>query len=250
MQAAGLPATLDAITALQRDPQRYLGFVEVHIEQGPVLNELDLPLGVVSSINGSLRYLGEVQGTASHAGTTPMDRRRDAVCAVAELALFVERRAAATPDAVGTVGMLNVPAGSINVVPGRCHFSLDLRATTNAVRDDMGAAVRAELDRICSSRGVACTLEQTLAASAAPSAPAWQQRWEAAVQALGLPVFRMPSGAGHDAMKLHELMPQAMLFLRGGNAGISHNPLETITADDAELCVAAFLNLLEGLAEA
>jgi N-carbamoyl-L-amino-acid hydrolase len=247
MQAAGLPATLPAIHALQRDPQRYLGFVEVHIEQGPVLNELDLPLGVVTSINGSLRYLGEVVGTASHAGTTPMDRRRDAACAVAELALFVERRAAATPDAVGTMGLLNVPSGSINVVPGRCEFSLDLRATTNAVRDELGAAVRAGLERICSSRGVSGTLEQTLSASAAPSDAAWQQRWERAVQRLGLPVFRMPSGAGHDAMKLHEVMPQAMLFLRGGNAGISHNPLETITADDAELCVAAFMNLLEGL---
>ncbi len=250
MRAAGLPATLPAIQALQRDPARYLGFVEVHIEQGPVLNELDLPLGVVTSINGSLRYLGEVIGTASHAGTTPMDRRRDAACAVAELALFVERRAAATPDAVGTVGLLNVPAGSINVVPGRCQFSLDLRATTNAVRDELGAAVRAELAAICGRRSLACRLEETLAAAAAPSDPVWLQRWEAAVQRLGLPVFRLPSGAGHDAMKLHELMPQAMLFLRGGNAGISHNPLETITADDAELCVAAFLNLLEGLAPA
>jgi N-carbamoyl-L-amino-acid hydrolase len=185
---------------------------------------------------------------ASHAGTTPMGRRRDAACAVAELALFVEQRAAAVPDVVGTIGLLQVPNGSINVVPGRCSFSLDLRATTNAARDALAADVRAELARICERRGVAFTLEQTLAASAAPSATAWQQRWEAAVQQLGLPVFRMPSGAGHDAMKLHELMPQAMLFLRGGNSGISHNPLETITADDTELCVAAFTNLLESLA--
>jgi N-carbamoyl-L-amino-acid hydrolase len=248
MQTAGLPATLGAIAALRREPAHYLGFVEVHIEQGPVLNELDLPLGVVTSINGSLRYTGEVIGTASHAGTTPMDRRRDAACAVAELALFVEKRAAAVPDVVGTVGMLNVPSGSINVVPGRCQFSLDLRATTNAARDALGADVRAELALVCQRRGVAFTLEETLAASAAPSAPAWQQRWASALQRLGLPVFRMPSGAGHDAMKLHEVMPQAMLFLRGGNAGISHNPLETITADDAELCIAAFMNLLEGLA--
>jgi N-carbamoyl-L-amino-acid hydrolase len=248
MQAAGLPATLEAIAAERRDPARYLGFVEVHIEQGPVLNELDLPLGIVTSINGSLRYLGEVQGMASHAGTTPMDRRRDAACAVAELALFVEKRAGAVPDVVGTVGQLQVPAGSINVVPGRCEFSLDLRATTDEARDALGADVRDELRRICTERGLAFQLEQTLAASAAPSAPAWQARWEAAVQRLGLPVFRMPSGAGHDAMKLHEVMPQAMLFLRGGNSGISHNPLETITADDTELCVAAFMNLLEGLA--
>jgi N-carbamoyl-L-amino-acid hydrolase len=248
MQAAGLPGTLESIAALERDPARYLGFVEVHIEQGPVLNELDLPLGVVTSINGSVRYLGEVQGMASHAGTTPMDRRRDAAAAVAELVLYVEQRAGSVPDVVGTVGQLEVPAGSINVVPGRCRFSLDLRATTNAARDALAADVQAALARICERRGLAFTLEPTMAASAAPSHPAWQARWERAVQALGLPVFRMPSGAGHDAMKLHERMPQAMLFMRGGNSGISHNPLETITADDTELCVAAFQRLLDDLA--
>jgi N-carbamoyl-L-amino-acid hydrolase len=259
MQAAGLPATLEAIQALKREPSRYLGFVEVHIEQGPVLAELDLPLGVVTSINGSQRFLGEVVGVASHAGTTPMDRRRDAACAVAELMLYVERRAALAPVVVGqdqesagvtvgTVSQLQVPGASINVVPGRCQFSLDLRATTDAARDALVADVLAELQRICAARNLIYRLERTLVAAAAPSAPAWQQRWEEAVRALGLPVFRMPSGAGHDAMKLHELMPQAMLFVRGGNAGISHNPLETITADDAELCVAAFTQLLEGLA--
>jgi N-carbamoyl-L-amino-acid hydrolase len=185
---------------------------------------------------------------ASHAGTTPMDRRRDAATAVAELALFVEKRAAAVPDVVGTIGMLQVPGGSINVVPGRCHFSLDLRATTNAARDALAADVVAGLKVICERRGLGFTLEETLRASAAPSAPAWQARWEAAVQSQGLPVLRMPSGAGHDAMKLHEVMPQAMLFLRGLNSGISHNPLESISNDDAELCVRAFQHLLEQLA--
>jgi beta-ureidopropionase / N-carbamoyl-L-amino-acid hydrolase len=248
MKSAGLPGTLEAIGALRRDAARYLGFVEVHIEQGPVLNALDLPLGIVTSINGSRRFLGEVIGMASHAGTTPMGQRRDAACAVAELILFLEKRAAAVPDVVATVGMLQVPSGSINVVPGRCTFSLDLRATTNAARDALAADAQAELARICEARGLRFTLEQTLAVDAAPSAPAWQQRWEAAVRQLGLPVFRLPSGAGHDAMKLHELMPQAMLFQRGGNAGISHNPLETITVDDTELCVAAFMNLVESLA--
>ncbi|MGA0610199.1 2-oxo-4-hydroxy-4-carboxy-5-ureidoimidazoline decarboxylase [Caldimonas sp. KR1-144] len=247
MRGAGLPATLEAIGALRRDPSRYLGFVEVHIEQGPVLDELDLPLGIVTSINGSVRYVGEVIGMASHAGTTPMGRRRDAACAVAELALFVERRAAAVPDVVGTVGMLEVPAGSINVVPGRCRFSLDLRATTNEARNALAADVTAELKRICDARGLHFRLERTMIAAAAPSAPAWQQRWERAVESLGLPVFRMPSGAGHDAMKLHEVMPQAMLFTRGQNSGISHNPLESITADDAELAVAAFARLLDEL---
>ena len=245
MRSAGLDPA--GIAALRRDPARYLGFVEVHIEQGPVLDELDLPLGVVTSINGSVRCLGEVVGMASHAGTTPMDRRRDAATAVAELALFVEERASAQPHLVGTVGQLEVPNGSINVVPGRCRFSLDLRATTDEARDALARDVVAELGRICLRRGLHHTLEETLRVSAAPSAPAWQARWEAAVRALGLPVHRMPSGAGHDAMKLHERMPQAMLFVRGGNAGISHNPLETITNHDAQLCVEAFQHLLEHL---
>ena len=247
MHAAGLPGTLETIAACKRDPADYLGFVEAHIEQGPVLNDLDLPLGVVTSINGSLRYVGEVTGMACHAGTTPMDCRRDAATAVAELALYLERRAAAAPHLVGTMGMLQVPAGSINVVPGRCQFSLDIRATTNAVRDACANDVLAELEAICERRGLHWRVEETLRAAAAPSAPAWQLRWEHAVAATGLPVHRMPSGAGHDAMKLHEVMPQAMLFLRGGNSGISHNPLEEISNDDAELCVRAFQNLLEAL---
>jgi N-carbamoyl-L-amino-acid hydrolase len=247
MRAAGLPGTLDAIAALTRDPARYLGFVEVHIEQGPVLNELDLPLGVVTSINGSVRYLGEVVGMASHAGTTPMDRRRDAAVAVAELAIYLEKRAAAVPEVVGTMGQLEVPAGSINVVPGRCRFSLDIRATTDAARDACAADVLAELDRICQARGLAHRVEETLRAAAAPSDTAWQRRWENAVAALGLPAHRMPSGAGHDAMKLHEVMPQAMLFVRGLNSGISHNPLESSTSDDIELAVRAFRHLLDQL---
>ena len=110
------------------------------------------------------------------------------------------------------------------------------------------ADIRAALQAICERRGLHFKLEETMRAAAAPSAPAWQQRWERAVEALGLPVFNMPSGAGHDAMKLHEVMPQAMLFMRGQNAGISHNPLEAITDVDAELCVRAFQQLLEQLA--
>jgi len=236
------------IPALQRDPSKYLGFVEVHIEQGPVLTELDLPLGIVTSINGSVRYLGEVIGMASHAGTTPMDRRRDAAAAVAELILFAEQRAAKDGDSVATVGMLEVPSGSINVVPGRCKFSLDLRAPNNAQRDALANDVLAALKEICERRSVRHTLEETMRAAAAPSAPEWQRRWEQAVDALGVPLFRMPSGAGHDAMKLHEVMPQAMLFVRGINSGISHNPLESSTNDDMQLAVQAFQLLLDNLA--
>jgi len=248
MRNAGLPATMKAIGAVQRDPARYAGFIEVHIEQGPVLNERGLPLGIVTSINGSLRYLGEVVGMASHAGTTPMGTRRDAATAVAELALYLEERARKAPNLVGTMGILTVPNGSTNVVPGRCQFTLDIRATTNDVRDACANDVLDALKAICAKRGLSYRIEETMRAAAAPSAPAWQARWERAVESLGLPVFRMPSGAGHDAMKLHEVMPQAMLFVRGENAGISHNPLESSTSDDMQLAVEAFAHVLNELA--
>lgn len=247
MQHAGL--CVDDIPRLKRNAADYLGFVEVHIEQGPVLNELDLPLGVVTSINGGVRFIAEMIGTASHAGTTPMDRRRDAAVAVAELALYIEQRAAQDGDSVGTIGLLNVPGGSINVVPGRCQFSLDLRAPTDPQRDALVSDVIAQLGQIAARRGLRYTLEESMRAAAAPSAPAWQHHWERAVDAVGVPVFRMPSGAGHDAMKLHEIMPQAMLFVRGQNSGISHNPLESTTNNDIELAVNAFSQLLEQLAE-
>ena len=242
MKHAGLK--IEDIPKLTRNAAEYVGFVEVHIEQGPVLNELDIPLGVVTSINGSVRFVGEVVGMASHAGTTPMNRRRDAATAVAELALFVEKRAAQQPNLVGTIGMLTVPNGSINVVPGRCQFSLDLRATTNTLRDSLMHDVLAELKAICERRGLHYTLEETMRASAAPSNAKLQASWEQAVQSLGVPVFHLPSGAGHDAMKLHEVMPQAMLFVRGQNAGISHNPLESTTSDDMQLAIDAFMHLL------
>ena len=242
---AGL--TPDDIPALRREPGHYLGFVEIHIEQGPVLCEMDLPLGVVTSINASVRYLCEMTGMASHAGTTPMNRRRDAATAVAELALFVEQRAARDGDSVATIGQWQVPHGSINVVPGHCLFSLDMRAPTDAQRDALARDILAEFHAIAERRGLRCHSEQTSSAAAAPSDPAWQQRWEKAVNALGLPVFRLPSGAGHDAMKLHAILPQAMLFVRGQNAGISHNPLESTTADDMQLAVEAFSHVLRQL---
>jgi N-carbamoyl-L-amino-acid hydrolase len=254
MKQAGLK--IEDIPQLARNAANYLGFIEVHIEQGPVLNELDIPLGIVTSINGSVRLMGEVVGMASHAGTTPMNSRRDAATAVSELALYVEKRAAElnassakaqaqSPEAcVGTIGMLTVPNGSVNVVPGRCQFSLDLRATTNAMRDRLLHDVTAELQAICERRGLHHTLEETMRASAAPSDAKLQALWENAVQALGVPQFHLPSGAGHDAMKLHEIMPQAMLFVRGQNAGISHNPLEATTSDDMQLAVDAFMHVL------
>ena len=188
MHQAGLCP--DDIASLRRDPTEYLGFVEVHIEQGPVLNALNLPLGIVTSINASARYTGEVTGTACHAGTTPMDQRSDAACAVAEFVLACESRAARDGDSVATVGQLSVPNGSINVVPGRCQFSLYLRAPSNAQRDALQADLLRALDDICAQRKVSHHITESMRASAAPSAPDWQQRWENAVTSLGLPIYR------------------------------------------------------------
>jgi N-carbamoyl-L-amino-acid hydrolase len=199
-----------------------------------------MPLGIVTSINGSVRFLGELTGTASHAGTSPMDQRHDAVAAFAEWAVYVEQRARQDGDSVATVGMLSVPQGSINVVPGVVKFSLDMRAPSDAQRDALAADILNKLHQVCGQRSIHCTLEETVRASAAPSDAGLQSRWEAAVKHLGLPLQHLPSGAGHDAMKMHQAMPQAMLFVRGENQGISHNPLECTTADDIQLAVQAF----------
>ena len=232
------------IGRIRRDPSKYLGFIEIHVEQGPVLHHMHLPLGIVTSINGSVRYVVKITGTASHAGTSPMNQRQDAVAAFAQWAVYAEQRARQDGDSVATIGMLNVPQGSINVVPGACHFSLDMRAPNDAQRDALAHDILQHLRDICTARGVQCEWEETVRAAAAPSDAGLQSRWENALAHLGLPIHRMPSGAGHDAMKMHQVMPQAMLFVRGENQGISHNPLECTTADDMQLAIDAFFFLI------
>lgn len=247
MRAAGLPGDIDTIATLRRDASRYLGFVEVHIEQGPVLAEKGLPLGVVSSINAGARYVCTAGGLAEHAGTTPMGMRRDALLAAAEISLLVERRASQESGLVGTVGQMEVPGGSVNVIPGECRFTLDLRAPTDAQRDALVADVLAGAQEIAARRQITLECNEAMRVAAAPSDPVWQARWARAVGSLGQPVFCLNSGAGHDAMKLHTIMPQAMLFVRGGNRGISHNPLEIVSEEDATLAVQAFDALLDDL---
>lgn len=245
MQAAGLPGTLASIQTIKRDPSQYLAFVEVHIEQGPVLCEKALPLGIVTSINAGVRGTCKTIGLAGHAGTTPMSMRQDAMLAAAEISLMAEKRACADEGSVATVGQIQVPGGSINVIPGECVFTLDMRAPTDAQRDALVNDIVRQAHEIASQRHVQFEYTEVMRASAAPSDPVWQARWEQAVAKIGQPIFRLNSGAGHDAMKMHTIMPQAMLFVRGGNRGISHNPLEIITAEDAKLVVNAFEALLE-----
>lgn len=233
-----------AIPAIARDPASLLGFFEIHIEQGPVLLEHGLALGVVTAIAGSSRYLVELTGLASHAGTTPMNMRKDAAAAAAEIVLLVEQRCNQASSLVGTVGQLQVPNGSVNVIPGHCKLSLDIRAADDAVRL---AAVKDVLDgiaAICARRQIEPRIEQIVSASAAPCAPWLMDQLGAAVERAGLPRYDLPSGAGHDAMAIAAVTDVAMLFTRCGNGGISHNRLETMTADDAEIAAQVVLDFL------
>ncbi|MEH6435162.1 allantoate amidohydrolase [Massilia sp. DD77] len=236
-----------AIPAIARDPAALLGFVEVHIEQGPVLLERGLPLGVVTAIAGSSRYLVELGGVASHAGTTPMGMRRDAAAAAAEIVLLVEQRCAGRGALVGTVGQLEVPAGSVNVVPGACRLSLDIRAPDDAQRLAAVDDILAGISAICARRGIEERLWKLVEAEAVPCAPRLMDRLGAALERAGLPRFDLPSGAGHDAMRMAQVTEVAMLFTRCGNGGISHNPLETMTADDAEIAGQVLLDFLRRL---
>jgi N-carbamoyl-L-amino-acid hydrolase len=144
--------------------------------------------------------------------------------------------------------MLQVPSGSINVIPGRCNFSLDVRAPSDPQRDRAVADILEHVEQVCSRRGIGKRVDTLMSVPAAPSDPGLQAAWEQVVGHFGLPVHRMSSGAGHDAMRMALLCPQAMLFLRCGNGGISHNPLETVTADDAQLAVESIERMLEFLA--
>jgi hydantoinase/carbamoylase family amidase len=237
-----------AIPAIARDPSKLLGYVEVHIEQGPVLLEKGLPLGVVTAIAGSSRYLVDLAGLASHAGTTPMPMRRDAAAAAAEIVLLVESRCAGSKSGggslVGTVGQLQVPDGSVNVIPGRCRLSLDIRAASDPGRIAAVKDIMDGIQAICERRGIEFGVEQLVDAAAAPCAPRLMDQLGEAVQRAGLPRFELLSGAGHDAMAMAAITEVAMLFTRCGNGGISHNPLETMTADDADIAARVLLDFL------
>ena len=233
-----------AIAGIARDPTQLLGYVEIHIEQGPVLLTRGLPVGIVTAIAGSCRYQVDLRGTASHAGTTPMSMRRDAATAAAQIILYVEQRCSEYDSLVGTVGQLHVPGGSVNVIPGACQFSLDIRAADDAVRDAAVADILREITVICATRRIDASIRELLRAAAAPCAPWLMEQLCAATERAGVPAFRLPSGAGHDAMLMARVTDVAMLFTRCGNGGISHNPLETMTADDADLSARIFLDFL------
>jgi OHCU decarboxylase len=244
---AGAGHDIAAIPALARDPAQLLGFVEVHIEQGPVLLERGLPLGVVTAIAGSSRFLVELAGLASHAGTTPMSMRKDAAAAAAEIVLLVEARCRDRGSLVGTVGQLQVPNGSVNVIPGQCNLSLDIRAADDVVRLEAVADILAGVEAICTRRQVEAAVRKVVEASAAPCSRRLMALLGDALERAGLPRFELLSGAGHDAMAMAAITEVAMLFTRCGNGGISHNRLETMTADDADVAAVVLLDFFRGL---
>lgn len=245
LHAAGHDA--DAIAAMARDPATLLGYLEVHIEQGPVLLKQNLPVGIVTSIAGSSRYVVEITGVASHAGTTPMDMRKDAAVAAAEIVVYVEQRCSQVPALVGTVGQLQVPGGSVNVIPNSCVFSLDIRAEQDAVREQAVEAVLNHIGQVCARRGMEFSITKLMSAAAVHCAPPLMKQLVKSTASAGVPIWKLPSGAGHDAMVMAKITEVAMLFTRCGNGGISHNPLETMSADDADLSAQIFLDFLRNL---
>ncbi|MCS6765971.1 MAG: allantoate amidohydrolase [Candidatus Protistobacter heckmanni] len=244
----GKPLTHADIPAAAYRRQEVKAFVEVHIEQGPVLLRNSLPLGIVTAISGATRLMVEVEGMAGHAGTTPMNMRQDAAAAAAEIVLAVEKRCSGKAGLVGTVGQLGVPNGATNVVPGKAVLSIDIRAGEDAERQAAVADVLEEIKSIAARRKVKINTRKTHDAPSVPCAPSLQRRWQAALEACGQPVMYLPSDAGHDAMAMAAVADVAMLFVRCGNGGISHNPLETMTAEDAAAAARVFAMFVESFA--
>lgn len=225
----------NAITSLARDPAATLGFIEVHIEQGPVLLSEDRALGVVSAIAASTRFQMGVEGLAGHAGTVPMGLRQDALAASAEMLLAIERIAQTRADTVATVGRIEAQPGAINVIPGQVAFTLDARAPSNTLRDQLCAELQSACSAIAQRRGVRLTAHVLQQLNAATCAPHLMQQLETSLTRCALPTRILPSGAGHDAMVMGALTDMAMLFVRCGNGGISHHSDEIMTAEDAAL---------------
>ena len=241
----------DALKAFGGDPDRLraargrglAAFVELHIEQGPVLEAEGLPLGVVSAINGATRFDVAVSGMAGHAGAVPMNLRHDALAAAAEMILGVEQRARAEEELVATVGRLDVEHGAVNVIPGLTRFSIDIRAPRDERRRRAVADVAAALDAVAARRGVALKLVQTHEASAYVCDAKIIAGLTAAVEAIAQKPRLLPSGAGHDTMVMGQLCPAGMLFVRC-KGGVSHNPLESIAAEDCEIALAALMRFV------
>ena len=224
-----------------RGNEDLIGYCELHIEQGPVLERLDSPVGVVTGIAGQTRARVGFEGEAGHAGTVPMSGRRDALCAASEFVLAAEQTAGDEPEAVATVGELEVHPGANNVIPGRVYLSLDLRHGKDRVRQRLRDTLHEKAEEISAARGCEMRWQVVQENGALPTDPELSALLQRAASGPGgQDVPRLPSGAGHDAAPISAITPIAMLFVRC-EEGISHNPAESVTKDD----VAAALETMD-----
>jgi len=230
LRAFGLaPEKLPEVRKEKRD---VLAYAELHIEQGPVLEAEGLPVGVVTAINGFSRLRVTLSGVAGHAGTVPMHLRHDALVAAAECIGAVEKNARSSSELVATVGRIEASPGAINVIPGKVVFTVDVRAPRDALRLSCVERVKRDIESIAGKREIQFEIEDLQQLGVAPCADWLMAQLDRAVSAEGIKVRRLPSGAGHDGMALRSLADIAMLFVRC-KGGISHNPAESITAEDA-----------------
>lgn len=244
---AGLDVKTFADASRRDNPP--LAYLEAHIEQGPVLEAEGLPVGIVTGIAAQHRYGCAVIGIAGHAGTAIMTLRRDALAATAEMMAAAEAVArAGQVDLVATVGRLEVTPGAPNVVPGRVAFALDVRAGTDAVRDDAARTILDRFRRIAADRAVTLEVEALQQLPASPCNDALTALLEESIGEVGISPRRLVSGAGHDAMILAALCPTAMLFVRC-KGGISHSPAESVDAADVDVALAVMLGFIEKLGE-
>ena len=229
--------------ALKRDPASVLGYVEMHIEQGPVLEAEGLAVGVVSAINGASRWTLTVTGEAGHAGTVPMKLRHDALTAAAEMVLAIEKLGARHADTVATVGRLHVEPGAVNVIAGKVRFTLDARSPDDNLRARLVEEIAATCNGVASKRGVDLTIDRFFESAATPMAQSFITGLSDAIAGRQIAPRVLPSGAGHDAMAMAALCPVGMLFVRC-KGGVSHSPLEAMTEADADLAIAVLLDFV------
>ena len=225
-------------------PDRALGYVEVHIEQGPVLEQEGLPVGIVTAIDGVTRGAVEVEGIAGHAGTVPMPLRKDALTASAEMLLAIEAWARSRSNLVATVGKLEVPGSAANTIPGRVRFTLDIRSPSDQERINAVSDIGQSVAAIARRRGVTARLSVGHEASAALCDDRLSDRLAQAIESFGIKPHRLPSGAGHDAMAFDRVIPFAMLFVRC-RGGVSHNPAEFASPGDIDIAARILLAFLD-----
>lgn len=244
-----LDALLDTSRFAEARHKGALAYLEAHIEQGPVLEAEGLMVGTVTGIAAQRRYAVRVRGMAGHAGTTAMTLRRDALVGAAAMILAVEHAARADrSDAVATVGLIEAAPGAPNVIPGEVRLTIDVRAGTDERRDRVADEILTLVARIAETRQLACAIERIHDLPASPCDPALMGLMDKAIANLGLPVRRLVSGAGHDAMIMAELCPTAMLFIRCRD-GVSHNPAEHVNAADVETALQVMLGFVDLLGE-